>query len=126
MDKNPFSNSPIPDNQEVYPDRLRKQKGRKKHSGSVKKHKFQKITFSISEKDFRKYSRLSLYEGIGFRQLIKKALKEYYSNTDMNQWEETLDNQLDLFDPVDLFGEPIRKPLPSGKKSGKTEKEKNK
>ena len=57
----------------------------------------------------RRYDRLCAYQKIGFKRLVKKALREYYRTSGLQDPEPVLENQLDLFEPVDLFGQPIRK-----------------
>lgn len=81
------------------------------------KRKSRKVCFSISEHDYKKYSRLCQYEGIRFKQLIKKSLREYLERSDMRSWEEVPENQLDIFTQIDLFGQPV---LPNFSPSRKT------
>lgn len=73
-----------------------------------KKVRFRQYSFRISDTEKARYDRLCAYEHIGFRQLIKKSLREYYKNTDITDEDSHLENQLDLFGPVDLFGQPVR------------------
>lgn len=77
-----------------------------------KKIKFRRYTFSIADSEKHRYDRLCAYLGIGFRQLTKKALREYYREMEAELPPENAasnENQLDLFEPVDLFGEPLRR-----------------
>lgn len=71
--------------------------------------RFCKYSFSLSDKEKSRYDRLCAHQKIGFKQLVKKALREYYRNADLQEPEPELENQLDLFEPTDLFGHPIRK-----------------
>lgn len=73
------------------------------------KIKFRKYSFSLSDKEKSRYDRLCAHQNIGFKMLIKKALREYYRNAGLQEPEPELENQLDLFEPTDLFGQPIRK-----------------
>lgn len=97
----------------------------------AKKRKSHKVCFSISEHDYKKYSRLCQYEGIHFKQLIKKALREYFEQSDMRSWEEVPEDQLDIFTQIDLFGQPVLPDFPPYGKTGgkvprKTENQKRK
>lgn len=73
------------------------------------KVRFRRYTFALSDAEKQRYNRLCEYEKIGFKQLVKKALREYYKNADLPDVPPEDENQLNLFDSVDLFGNPIRK-----------------
>lgn len=81
---------------------------RKKKAKVVKKPKFRQYTFRISDTEKARYDRLCIYEKIGFKQLVKKALRNYYEQADLQDLNEEVENQLDLFGPVDLFGQPVK------------------
>lgn len=79
------------------------------HSAKGKKKvKFRSYTFRISDTEKKRYDHLCAYEHIGFKQLIKKSLREYYRQADIEELHEEDENQLDLFGGTDLFGHPIR------------------
>ncbi|MCM1041189.1 MAG: hypothetical protein NC396_02000 [Bacteroides sp.] len=82
---------------------------RKPSRKAKKKLRFRQYSFRISDTEKARYDRLCAYEHIGFRQLVKKALREYYKNADLEDIDTQLENQLDLFGPVDLFGQPVQK-----------------
>ena len=73
------------------------------------KVKFRRYTFALSDTEKQRYNRLCEYEKLGFKQLIKKVLREYYKNADLPDIPLEDENQLNLFDSVDLFGNPIRR-----------------
>lgn len=73
------------------------------------KIKFRKYSFALSDREKRRYDRVCAYEKIGFKQLVKKALREYYKTVDLPEEDFPDENQLDLFEPRDLFGDPLRK-----------------
>ncbi len=81
---------------------------RKKSVKARKKTKFRQYAFRISDTEKARYDRLCAYEHLGFKQLIKKALREYYKQADLEDLEAEIENQLDLFGPVDLFGHPVK------------------
>lgn len=81
----------------------------KKRKAANQKVKFRRYTFALSDKEKMRYNRLCAYEKIGFKQLIKKALREYYKNADLPVEPPQDENQLNLFDSVDLFGNPVRR-----------------
>ena len=74
-----------------------------------KKIKFRKYSFALSDREKRRYDRVCAYEKIGFRQLVKKALREYNKTVDLPEEILSDENQLDLFEQRDLFGNPVRK-----------------
>lgn len=74
-----------------------------------RKARFRQYSFALSDKEKQRYDRLCAYQKIGFKRLVKKALREYYRTSGLQDPEPVLENQLDLFEPVDLFGQPIRK-----------------
>lgn len=81
---------------------------RKNAKKAKKKVRFRQYSFRISDTEKARYDRLCAYEHIGFKQLIKKSLREYYRQADLEDLDPQDENQLDLFGPVDLFGQPIK------------------
>lgn len=87
---------------------------RKPARKTKKKVKFRQYSFRISDTEKARYDRLCAYEHIGFKQLVKKSLRAYYQQADLEDLDTLPENQLDLFGPVDLFGQPIK--MKRGKK----------
>lgn len=81
---------------------------RKRTAKARKKAKFRSYTFRISDTEKKRYDRLCAYEHIGFKQLVKKSLREYYKQAGIEDLNEEDENQLDLFGGTDLFGHPLR------------------
>lgn len=81
---------------------------RKPAQKAKKKVRFRLYSFRISDTEKARYDRLCAYEHIGFKQLVKKALRAYYQQADLEDLDTQLENQLDLFGPVDLFGQPVK------------------
>lgn len=92
------------------PPRVRgEKKDHKKQARNKPQRKFHRFEFALTDKEKQRYERLCRHEKTGFKRMVKKALKAYYEQSDLEDLPAEAENQLDLFCARDLFGEPVPK-----------------